>query len=231
MEHYWTTLLFNYLPHVAVFLLIAGLVGRFVYLNKTIHAKSTQFLQDDTAMKISLNLFHYGILFVLLGHFLGLFTPRWMYLWLMSEETKRMLALTCGGFFGACALIGIFSLFIRRVRHERVRINSGWGDIAIEIILCVQIFLGLSATATTATQPLSTYTLFDTWAQAVITFQPQSGVLIMEMPWIYKVHIVCGCLIFIILPYTKLVHFFVAPVKYIWRRSYQLVWRRKADVA
>lgn len=231
MQQYWTSLFFNYLPHVAIFLLIFGVAARFIYRNKSIHAKSTQFLQDNAAMKLSLNLFHYGILFVLLGHFLGLFTPRWMYLWLMSLETKRILAITCGGFFGLCALIGIFSLFVRRLKHERVRITSSWGDIGIEILLCVQIFLGLSATTETIMQPVSTYETFDVWAQSVITFKPQAGEIIMQMPLIYKLHIILGCLIFIILPYSKLMHFFVAPIKYVWRKSYQLVWRRKEDIA
>lgn len=229
MQHYWTSLLFNYLPHIAVMLLIFGVVARFVFRNKTIHAKSSQLLQDDKALRISLNLFHYGILFVLLGHFLGLFTPRWMYEWFMSVETKRILAITMGSFFGLCAFIGIFSLFLRRLNHQRIRVVSAWGDFAIEIILCIQIFLGLSSTAMTATSPVETYLLFDVWAQSVITFQPQAGMIILEMPWIYKVHIVCGCLIFIILPYSKLMHFFIAPLQYFWRKSYQLVWRRKGE--
>lgn len=228
MAQYWNIFLLNYLPHIAVMLLVFGVIARFVFRNKTIHAKSSQFLQDSKGLYYSLMFFHWGILFVLAGHFLGLFTPRWMYEWLMSVETKRWIAIIAGSFFGICAFVGIFSLFIRRIKNERVRINSSWGDIAIEIILTVQIFLGLSSTGTTFFSPVENYLLFDTWAQAVITFQPDAGTIISAMPWIYKVHIVCGCLIFIILPYSKLMHFFVMPLQYIWRRSAQLVWKRKS---
>lgn len=227
MAQYWNSFLFNYLPHIAVMLLIFGVIARFVFRNQTIHAKSSQFLEDNKTLRYSLMLFHWGILFVLVGHFLGLFTPRWMYEWFMSVETKRWIAIIAGSFFGLCAFVGILSLFFRRINHERIKINSSWGDIAIELILSVQILLGLSSTATTFVSPIENYLLFDTWAQSVITFQPRAGIIIMQMPWIYKVHIIGGCLIFIILPYSKLMHFFVAPLQYIWRKSYQLVWRRK----
>ncbi|MEG1616841.1 MAG: respiratory nitrate reductase subunit gamma [Bacteroidales bacterium] len=225
--NYWNSFLFNYLPHIAVLLLIFGVIGRLVFWNKSIHAKSTQLLQDDKTLRYSLMFFHWGIVFVLLGHFLGLFTPRWMYEWLMSVETKRWLAIIMGSFFGLCAFFGMVGLFIRRQKHERIKINSSWGDIAIEIILMVQIFLGLASTTKTFFSPIENYLLFDTWAQAVITFQPKAGAIILEMPWIYKVHIICGCLIFIIFPYSKLMHFFVTPLQYIWRKSTQLVWSRK----
>lgn len=223
MSEYFSILFFSYLPHIAVFLMIFGLIARFVYRNDTIHAKSTQFLQDNKPLRISLLMFHWGILAVLAGHIFGLFTPRWMYTWLFSVEVKRILAISMGGFFGICAVIGIVSLLVRRLKNERIRINSAWGDIAIEIILCLQIFLGLTATTITTISPVSQYLIFDKWAQSVITFQPMSGEIISSVPWVYKVHIICGCLIFIILPYSKLTHFFVAPLQYIWRKAAQLV--------
>ncbi len=223
MGEYFSILLFSYLPHIAIFLMIFGLIARFVYRNNTIHAKSTQFLEDSMALKASLSMFHWGILFVLAGHIFGLLTPRWMYSWLFSVEVKRILAISMGGFFGLCAIIGIIGLLTRRVKNERIRLNSAFGDIAIEILLCFQIFVGLASTTITTFSPLSQYLIFDTWAQSVITFQPLSGVIIASVPWVYKVHIICGCLIFIILPYSKLTHFFVAPIQFIWRKAAQLV--------
>jgi respiratory nitrate reductase, gamma subunit len=233
MDNYWSSFFLNYLPHIAVLLLVFGVAARFVFRNETIHAKSSQFLQDDRMLKVSLNFFHWGILLVLVGHFLGLFTLRWMYLWLMSVETKRMLAITMGLFFGICAFFGILGLLIRRLNHERIKLNSGVGDVLIEIILTVQIFLGLSSTVTTIFYPVSHYLAFDDWAQSVITFQPRAGEIIAQMPAIYKIHIVLGCLIFIILPFSKLTHFFVAPLQFIFRKSQQIVWKRsgKSTVA
>lgn len=223
MSDYFSILFFSYLPHLAIFLLIFGLIARFVYRNKSIHAKSTQFLEGGMALKVSLELFHWGILAVLAGHIFGLLTPEWMYTWLFSPAFKRILAIAMGGFFGACALIGIVSLLIRRITNDRVRCSGAWGDIAIEVILCFQIFVGLCCTTITTFSPLSNYLMFDDWAQSVVTFQPLSGEIIASVPWVYKVHIICGCLIFIILPYSKLTHFFVAPIQFIWRKAAQLV--------
>jgi len=62
------------------------------------------------------NLFHYGIIMVFVGHFVGLFTPERLYHLIMTTDTKRALALTLGSIFGTAAVIGITILLIRRLR-------------------------------------------------------------------------------------------------------------------
>ena len=110
MTSFWNNALFNYLPHIVIFLLIFGIATRFVKASKTIQATSVQLLSKSKLYDTALLLFHYGIVFVLLGHIFGLFTPRWLYELVMTPETKRLLAISMGSFFGICALIGIVIL-------------------------------------------------------------------------------------------------------------------------
>ncbi len=44
------------------------------------------------------------------------------------------------------------------------------------------------------------------------------------LPWVIKVHIVGAFLIVLIVPFTRLVHFFVAPLHYIARPYQQVIW-------
>ena len=227
MTSFWNNALFNYLPHIVIVLLIFGIATRFVKSSKTIQATSVQLLSKSKLYDTALLLFHYGIVFVLLGHIFGLFTPRWLYELVMTPETKRLLAISMGSFFGICALIGIVILSYRRFMNERVHENSSVHDIFISLLVSVQIFLGVWSTAITAVSPPEQYFLLDVWAKGVVTLSPDAASVMSQMSLIHKLHILTGLFIFVLFPYSKLMHFLVAPVQYLWRRAAQLVWIRK----
>ncbi|MGL5690475.1 MAG: respiratory nitrate reductase subunit gamma, partial [Bacteroidales bacterium] len=219
MTNFWDNTLFNYLPHVVIALLIFGIATRFVKASKTIQATSVQLLSKNKLYDMALLLFHYGIVFVLLGHIFGLFTPRWLYELVMTPATKRILAITMGSFFGVCAFIGIVILSYRRLMNERVHDNSSIHDIFISLLVSVQIFLGVWSTAITAVSPPEQYFLLDTWAKGVVSLSPNAASVMSQMSLIHKLHILTGLFIFVLFPYSKLMHFLVAPVQYLWRRA------------
>lgn len=228
MSGFWNNSLFNYLPYIALTLLVFGVITRFVKANKSIQATSTQFLSNDKLFNGAIMMFHYGIVFVFFGHVFGLFTPTWLYELVMTPATKRILAISMGSFFGICALIGIVGLTIRRFTNRRIYDNSSVHDIFIALLVSVQIFLGVWSTAITAVSPPEEYFLLDTWAKGVVTFNPESASILAKMSLIHKLHILNGFFIFILFPYSKLMHFLVAPVQYLWRRAEQLVWQRRS---
>jgi len=225
MENYINNFLFTYLPHIAMAVFWFGLITRIVKTSRTIQAKSSQFLAGD-GLKWGSNLFHYGIVLVFIGHFTGLFTPEKLYHLVMTTATKRVLAVSLGAVFGTLTFIGIIILIIRRFRNERIRLNSSPQDYFIIILLLVEVGLGLASMATTATSSVENYAALGEWAQKIITFQPDAGAVIAGHSLIYKLHIVVGLFIFIIFPYTKLMHIMVLPVAYFFRSGYQLVRRR-----
>lgn len=224
MENYINNFLFTYLPHIAFAVFWFGLITRFVVANKTIQAKSTQILAKSGVRKGN-NLFHYGIIIVFFGH-LTLFLPEEVYHLVMSTEIKRLIALTFGSIFGSMTLIGLFILIRRRITNERVRFTSKFHDYFILLLLFTEVVIGLASVVTTAHGSVSDYAALGDWAQKIITFQPDAGAVIAGHSIMYKIHITIGLLIFMIFPYTKLMHMLVLPVAYFFRSGYQLIRRR-----
>jgi nitrate reductase gamma subunit len=64
------------------------------------------------------------------------------------------------------------------------------------------------------------------WAQAVVTFHGGASAHLDGVAYIFRVHLVLGMTIFLIFPFTRLVHVWSAPVEYLTRR-YQVVRSRR----
>ncbi len=224
MEYYINNFFFTYFPHIAFAVFWFGLFTRFILANKTIQAKSTQLMTKKGA-KWGSNLFHYGIIVVFFGHF-TLFLPEDIYHLVMSTETKRMIAIIFGSIFGILTFIGLIILISRRTADTRLRVNSRFADYFILVLLLIETILGLISVFTTASSPLENYTSLGVWTQKVITFQPEAGAMIAGHSIVYKIHFVIGLLVFMIFPYTKLMHMIVYPIAYFFRSGYQLVRKR-----
>lgn len=211
---YLNNFFLGYLPYVALTVLATGLIYRTIRRNNTIQASSSQFISNDKSLRWGSTLFHYAILLVLLGHILGLLTPEWLYNWFMTNETKRLLAILMGSISGAAALVGITLLVVRRFSNKRVWATSKIQDYVIVVLLLVQISLGLWCTFITTQSSLEDYMAMEYWAQGIFIFEPDSWKYIADADLIYKIHIVNGFLIFIIFPFTKLMHMIMVPVQY-----------------
>jgi len=223
MENYINNFLFTYFPHISIAVFWFGLITRIVMANKSIKASSTQLLADRQ-IRLGSNLFHIGIIAVFLGHF-TLFIPEELYHLLMTTETKRIIALSMGSFFGLMAFAGMIILAGRRSTDQRMIRTSSFHDYFIIVLLLAEAGLGLFSVLTTAQSSVESYSALGVWAQRVITFQPDAGAIIAGHSIVYKIHIFIGLLIFMIFPYTKLMHLLVFPVVYFFRRGYQLVRR------
>lgn len=214
---YANNLFLGFLPYIAITAFLIG-VGYHLYKqDKDIHATSTLFLKRDPLIVIGSPLFHLGIILVFFGHVFGLFTPPFMVEWFMPLATKRILAISMGGLFGLCALVGMSMLLIRKFTYSNVKRTSKFRDYFIVVLILLQICLGLLSTLHTAGAPLDEYLALDSWAQGIVWFEPESWKYIASMNLIYKLHIVNGFLIFIIFPYTKLMHMIKVPVLYLFR--------------
>jgi nitrate reductase gamma subunit len=152
-------------------------------------------------------------------------TPIWIFDWLgISHTFKQWMAIVIGGVAGTACLVGISLLTHRRLFDPRIRRTSSFGDIAILLLLFAQLLLGL------ATIPVSLGHLdghemvkFMTWAQGILTLQPGASALVADVSPIFKLHLFLGMTIFLVFPFTRLVHVWSAPVWYLGRRGYQIV--------
>ncbi len=219
-------LLFGIYPYLALTICLLGSWVRYDLAPYTWKAQSSQLLRRGQ-MRLASNMFHIGIIFVLCGHFVGLLTPHVLYEHLISAPQKQMLAMVSGGGFGLICLVGLLMLLCRRLMDARVRASSGISDTAILFVLLTQLLLGLS-TIIVSSQHLdgSEMLLLANWAQALASFHPQMATqYVVPVPILFKVHILLGLSLFILFPFTRLVHIASVPVWY-FGRKYQIVRQR-----
>ena len=221
-------LLFGWYPYLCITVFLLGSLVRFDREQYTWRSGSSQLLRRKQLTWGS-NLFHVGILIIFLGHFVGLLTPIAVFDFLgIGHGFKQMMAIVVGGVAGVACFIGLTLLVHRRLFDARIRNNSSFGDIAVLLLLYVQLTLGL------ATIPISLQHLdgsemlkFMTWAQGIVTLQPGVAALVADANPIFKLHLFLGMTIFLVFPFTRLVHIWSAPVWYLGRRGYQVVRTRQ----
>ena len=174
---------------------------------------------------IGSNLFHLGVLILFVGHLVGLLTPEAVFNFVgVSHGFKQVTALTVGGIAGIFAFVGCSLLLHRRLFDPRIRRSSSIGDILVLVLLWLQLFLGLSTTLWTV-NALDGHemVLFMGWASGLTRFDPGASALIVDTALVYKLHITLGLTLFLITPFTRLVHIWSAPIWYLFRPGYQIV--------
>ncbi|MBC7201188.1 MAG: respiratory nitrate reductase subunit gamma [Pseudomonas balearica] len=216
-------LLFGVYPYIALAVCLIGSWARFDLSQYSWKAGSSQMLQPK-GMRLASNLFHVGVIFILAGHFVGLLTPASVYHHFISSGAKQVVAMVSGGFFGVLCLIGLVMLIQRRLNDPRVRASSNKSDIMILFVLLAQLVLGLlTIFASLGHLDGSVMVLLGNWAQSVVTLQPvKAAGAIESVSVIYKLHVFLGMTLFVLFPFTRLVHIVSAPVWYLGRR-YQIV--------
>ena len=223
---YFNNLFFGIYPYIAIFVCIIGCWIRFDREPYTWKAGSSQMLSSK-GMRLGSNLFHVGVIFVLMGHFVGLLMPESIYHVFISTENKQLLAMVSGGVFGLICLVGLVMLLKRRLTDPRVRATSSKSDIFILVLLLVQLILGLlTIVASASHMDGSVMVLLATWAQSIVTFQSvQAAEAMVTVGAIYKLHVFVGLTMILVFPFTRLVHIISVPVWYLGRR-FQIVRQR-----
>jgi nitrate reductase gamma subunit len=219
-------LLFGIYPYVAILICIVVSWIRFDREPYTWKADSSQML-DGKGFRIASNLFHVGVIFILMGHFVGLLTPEWIYHHFISSANKQLVAMVSGGFFGILCLIGLLMLIKRRLTNDRVKASSKFSDIAVLFMLLIQLVLGL-LTIVVSMDHLdgSVMIMLGNWAQYIVIFNPAAAAASIEpVHIIYKLHVFVGLSMILMFPFTRLVHIISVPVWY-FGRKYQVVRQR-----
>jgi len=220
--------LFGIYPYICLSVFLLGSLLRFDRDQYTWKSDSSQLLRTGQ-LRWGSNLFHVGVLFLFFGHSVGLLTPHFVYEPFMSAGTKQVVAMVSGGIFGLLGFIGVSILLHRRLSDPRIRINSKTSDIVMLWLLWIQFVLGL------ATIPLSAQHLDGSmmlklaeWAQRIVTFRGGAPELLAEVGFVFKAHMFLGMSIFLIFPFTRLVHVWsgFGAVAYL-VRPYQVVRSRR----
>jgi len=226
--NYANHLLFGIYPYVALGIFLLGSLIRFDREQYTWKSDSSQLLKRGQ-LRWGSNLFHIGILFLFFGHAVGLLTPHWLYESLgLSTEAKQLLAMISGGIAGLACLAGITLLLHRRLAEPRIRATSKPMDIFILLWVFVTLLLGLTSILFSARHlDGSDMLLLANWAQHIVTFRSGAAEFLLAVPLIFRIHLFFGMTLFLLFPFSRLVHVWsgFATVTYL-GRNYQVVRQR-----
>lgn len=220
------TLLFVAFPYFALFICIVGSIYRYKFLAYKYSSLSSEFLEQRRLFWGSVP-FHIGIGLLFLGHLFILIFPKETLMW--NSVPMRLIILEAGAFIlGLSALFGLIALFIRRLTNPRLNVVTSKMDIFIEVVLLAQIILGVWVAYD--------YRWGSSWFASVLTpylisllvFNPDITA-VSQLPLIIKLHIIGAFLIVLLIPFSRLVHFIVAPFSYIWRPYQKVIWYRSKN--
>ena len=225
LKSYLNQFLFGYYPYLCLAVFFLGSVIRFDREQYSWKSDSSQFLRHGQ-LRWGSNLFHIGILGIFFGHLGGLLTPLavWHVLGVSASE-KQMTAMVAGGVFAIIVALGLVLLLLRRVGDSRIRSTSKRTDTLVLALFLIQVVIGL------ATIPISAQHLDGSemlklmdWAQRIWTFRAGAADLVADASIVFKLHLAIGLTIFLLFPFTRLVHIWsgFASIFYLFR-PYQLM--------
>lgn len=221
---YLNTLLFGIYPYITLAVFIIASIIRYDREQYTWKTGSSQLLESKE-LKRGSRAFHIGVIMVLLGHFVGLLTPTevWHVVGIEASH-KQLIAMGLGGVFGLLCFYGLTILIKRRLTNPRIRATSSKMDIAVLLLLYVQLILGLLSIFVSAGHlDGAEMLLLMSWAQNIVTLDgAEAAAAIAQVHWIYKLHVFLGMSLFLVFPFSRLVHIASVPIQYL-SRSYQVV--------
>lgn len=212
-------------PYIALAIFLFGSLARFEREQYTWKSDSSQMLHRGN-LRLGNICFHIGVLGLFFGHLVGLLTPVSVWDALgVSHGFKQMIAIVMGGIFGTLCMFGLLILLHRRLTDPRIAAVTKTGDKILLLWIFVTLALGLS----TIVESLDhrdghMMVLLMTWAQHIVTFKGDAASFIAGAPFLFKAHLFMGLSLFVIFPFTRLVHVWsgFASVGYL-SRAWQLV--------
>ena len=222
---YLNAALFGLYPYVALAVFVLGSLVRFDREQYTWKSDSSELLHRGQ-LRLGSNLFHIGILGIFFGHLVGLLTPAgvWHVIGVTAAQ-KQMTAMVAGGAAGAMCLLGLLLLLHRRLSDPRVRATSRTMDIVVLVLFLGQLGLGLGSIAVSAghLDGGEMLRLMD-YVQGIVTFRGGAAAGIAGVHWIFRAHLLLGFTIFLVFPFTRLVHIWSGfATLYYLIRPYQVV--------
>ena len=216
---------FGIYPYIGLSIFLLGSLIRFDREQYSWKSDSSQFLRRGQ-LRLGNILFHVGILLLFLGHFVGLLTPKDVYHALgLSSPNKQMLSMVAGGIAGTMCLVGMAILIYRRASDARIRAVTTGMDLVLLSWILVTLLIGLTSIVYSLEHlDGSVMILLATWAQHIMTFQSDASDYLAAVPVIYRLHLFFGMSLFVLLPFSRLVHAWsgFGSVLYL-GRSYQLM--------
>ena len=216
-----STLMFMVLPYVAFGIFIVGSIYRYMNRGYQVSSLSSQFLEGKKLFWGS-QPFHWGLLVLFIGHLTAFLFPSAVLAW--NGEPVRLLILEISSFaFGLSALLGLILLIKRRLSAKMLLVVTNKMDMLVYTILFVQIITGLGVAFFVRWGSSWFSSTLTPYLRSVFSFNPDIDA-VSAMPWWIQIHIISAFLIIGVIPFTRFMHFLVAPFDYIWRKYQVVIW-------
>lgn len=226
----WATFWWAIFPYISLTIFVGGHIYRYATDRYGWGSHSSQILERRILGWAS-PLFHYGIILVLLGHVPGILIPSsWLDALGISESLYHLLAVGLGGIAGLMMVVGLVGLLWRRWTVERVRRISLFSDHLVLVVLLIVGLLGLGATYgyQLFVEPYNYRLTVGPWFRSLFTFHPDVA-LMASAPLIYQLHVASTFVLYIIWPFTRLVHVWSFPIAYLRRAT--ILYRARGGLA
>jgi nitrate reductase gamma subunit len=221
------TLLWVVFPYVCLAIFVLGHVWRYRYDKFGWTTRSSQ-LYEKRLLRLGSPLFHFGILFVLGGHVMGLGIPKsWTEAVGISEGLYHLMAVSIGTIAGFCTVVGMAILIYRRRTVGPVFSATTKMDKTMYVFLAAVILLGLANTVVANIFGHYDYREgVSVWFRGIFRFSLHPE-LMSDAPITFQLHGLVAFALFALWPFTRLVHVFSAPLGYV-TRPY-IVYRSRED--
>jgi nitrate reductase gamma subunit len=220
----WNNLFFLILPYLALILALVVTVYRSITRPFTISSLSSQLLERKQLFWGSIS-FHYGIVYILLGHLLALIFPKSLVLWNAVPLRLYLLELT-GIAMGIWALAGLLILIYRRAANARIRAVSSAMDYLVLFLLLVSVVTGVIVATSYRFGSYWFTSIFTPYLWSILTLQPQPE-LVAPLPWTIKLHVINFFVLLALFPFSRLVHIITYPLGYLIRPWQIVIWARR----
>lgn len=221
------SMMFVALPYVSILIFLIGSIYRYKTRGFQVSSLSSQFIEGKKLFWGSLP-FHLGLMFLFFGHLIAFIFPKAVLAW--NGEPVRLLILEISSFaFGLSALVGVILLIKRRLLTKSLLVTTNKMDMIVYTVLITQIVSGLGVAFFVRWGSSWFSSVLTPYLRSVFSFNPDITA-VSELPWWIQLHIISAFSIIALIPFTRFMHFLVAPIDYAWRK-YQIVlwnWNRKS---
>lgn len=204
-------------PWICMAVFVVGHFWRYKYDKFGWTTRSSQ-MYESKLLRIGSPLFHFGLLFVIAGHVMGLIIPkRWTEAVGITQEMYHLMAVVIGAVAGFCTVVGMILLIYRRRTTVTVFRATTAMDKVMYLLLAGTILLGLSNTVLGNVVTHYDYREgLSIWFRSLFTINPRPE-LMTQAPLTFQLHTLIAFALFALWPFTRLVHVFSAPLDYLWR--------------
>ncbi|MGH3445613.1 MAG: respiratory nitrate reductase subunit gamma, partial [Nocardioidaceae bacterium] len=168
-------------------------------------------------LKCGAPLFHYGTFAAISGHVIGILIPKaWVGAIGINEHAYHLFSASAGLLAAALVIGGMGILATRRLLVPRVRATTSPVDWVALVLLGIMVVLGIAVTAVNAPIGFDYRETISVWFRSLFTLNPDVSAAT-AAPLLFEVHAIAAWLLFLLWPFTRLVHAWSYPLWYLWR--------------